>query len=281
MLTTGEVYRQRGRKADGSLRSALLMGGVFYSDGHEALAREMMRTTGDFRSTGDSRGAVNDDEETFGFLPYTNHEVDVADSLLKTHRVSATLLSGRASTEKALRDVSGKSPDILHLSTHGFYVGDDDEVMTNKFLARYPQSRFQSMQRAGLALYGANATWDGTNALPEDADGILTANEVARLDLTHTQLAVLSACQTAVGYASQEGVFGTHRGFKQAGVRSILATLWNVNDRSTAILMETFYKEWLEGKPMQQALHDAVNALRKVYSHPFYWAPYVMIDGVD
>ena len=281
MLTTGEVCRQRGRKADNSLRSALLMGGVFYSDGHEALAREMMRTTGDFRSTGDSRGAVNDDEETFGFLPYTNHEVDVADSLLKMHRVSATLLSGRASTEKALRDVSGKSPDILHLSTHGFYVGDDDEVMTNKFLARYPQSRFQSMQRAGLALYGANATWDGTNALPEDADGILTANEVARLDLTHTQLAVLSACQTAVGYASQEGVFGTHRGFKQAGVRSILATLWNVNDRSTAILMETFYKEWLEGKPMQQALHDAVNALRKVYSHPFYWAPYVMIDGVD
>ena len=237
MLTTGEVCRQRGRKADGSLRSALLMGGVFYSDGHEA-----------------SRGAVNDDEETFGFLPYTNHEVDVADSLLKMHRVSATLLSGRVSTEKALRDVSGKSPDILHLSTHGFYVGDDDEVMTNKFLARYPQSRFQSMQRAGLALYGANATWDGTNALPEDADGILTANEVAR---------------------------GTHRGFKQAGVRSILATLWNVNDRSTAILMETFYKEWLEGKPMQQALHDAVNALRKVYSHPFYWAPYVMIDGVD
>lgn len=138
-----------------------------------------------------------------------------------------------------------------------------------------------SMQRAGLALNGANATWNGDASQPEEADGIVTANEVARLDFSHTRLAVLSACQTAVGSYSQEGVFGTHRGFKQAGVRSILATLWNVNDRSTAIMMAAFYKAWMAGSPVQKAMREAVGVVRKEYPAPFYWAPYVLMDAVQ
>lgn len=149
----------------------------------------------------------------------------------------------------------------------------------NKFLSRFPAMRFSSMQRSGLAFVGANRTWEGATDKPEDNDGIITSNEVALLDLSHTRIAVLSACQTAVGEYTTEGVYGMHRGFKQAGVKSILASLWNVNDKSTARLMELFYGKWLSGTPMQQSFNEAIRELRKEYPSPFYWAPFVLMDA--
>ena len=137
------------------------------------------------------------------------------------------------------------------------------------------------MQRSGLAFVDANAAWAGNYPDDEACDGIMTANEVAALDLGNVRLAVLSACRTAVGYYSPEGVYGMHRGFKQAGVRSILATLWNVNDQSTSRLMELFYENWLAGDTMQCAFTNAIKALRKEFSSPFYWAPFVLMDAVE
>ena len=132
----------------------------------------------------------------------------------------------------------------MHLSTHGFFVAGND-VRSNKYLSRFPMSMYSSMQRCGLVLADGNLTWDGAQDKPVDNDGIIAASEVALLDLSSTQLAVLSACQTAVGDYTQEGVYGMHRGFKQAGVKSILATMWNVNDQSTARFMELFYQRWV------------------------------------
>ena len=102
---------------------------------------------------------------------------------------------------------------------------------------------------------------------------------MATLDLSNTRLAVLSACQTAVGDVDREGVYGMQRGFKQAGVGSIIASLWNVNDKSTARLMQVFYQKWLSGSSMQHALHEAVRVLRQEYPSPFYWAPFVLMDA--
>lgn len=194
--------------------------------------------------------------------------------------MSAQLMTGFQPTEQALHDISGHSPDVLHLSTHGFFVPNDNQINDNRFLSRFPSTRFSSMQRSGLALVDANRTWNGATDRPENADGIITANEVALLDLSNTRLAVLSACQTAVGEYSLEGVYGMHRGFKQAGVQSILATLWNVNDKSTARLMKLFYERWLSGRSMQQSLNEAVKELRKEYPSPFYWAPFMLLDAL-
>ena len=110
---------------------------------------------------------------------------------------------------------------------------------------------------------------------------IVSASEVSQLDLSNTQLTVLSACQTAVGHYSLEGVYGMHRGFKQAGAKSILASLWNVNDESTAQLMTLFYDKWLSGMPMQQSLREAVKELRRDYPSPYFWAPFVLMDGIN
>ena len=68
------------------------------------------------------------------------------------------------------------------------------------------------------------------------------------------------------------------RGFKQAGVESLLVSLWSVNDRSTSLLMSGFYRYWLEGKPVREALEQAVREVRKQYPQPYYWAPFVLLD---
>lgn len=185
----------------------------------------------------------------FGYLSFTKQEIADVGRIFSDHQTTAARKSGFEPTEQALRGVSGCSPQVLHLSTHGFFIKGDASALENKFLARFPSTRGSSMQRSGLALVDANHAWEGATDKPEEADGILTANEVALLDLSQTRLAVLSACQTAVGEYSIEGVYGMHRGFKQAGVRSILGSLWNVNDKSTARLMELFTSIGCQARP--------------------------------
>lgn len=277
MLSTGDLIELRKSSSNNKPKSATILGGIYYSNKHEQLAKELARASEPV-AIEDERGAVIDEEETFGYLPFSYNEVKKLSKLFSDNHLSIKQGIGFEPTEKFLSEISGNSSEVLQLSTHGFFV-TSNEIRTNKFLSRFPMSMYSSMQRCGLALVDANSTWDGTLVKPEDNDGIITANEVALLDLSTTRLAVLSACQTAIGDYSNEGVFGMHRGFKQAGVKSILATMWNVNDKSTARFMELFYQRWLSGTPMQQSFTEAVKALREEYPSPYYWAPFVLMDA--
>jgi CHAT domain-containing protein len=106
-------------------------------------------------------------------------------------------------------------------------------------------------------------------------------HEIFGLDLRNTNLVVLSACETALSkiYGGDDLV-GLSRGFIYAGTPSLLATLWEVDDHSTAILIEEFYKNWQKkGMSKPKALQQAQVALKSMpqYQHPFYWAPFIMI----
>ena len=272
MLSTGDLIELRKNTPASKVKSATLIGGIYYSPEHERLAQAKPI------ATEDERGAILDDGETFGYLSFTLNEVKSLSQIFSDNNVSAKQGTGFEPTEESITKLSNNSPDVLHLSTHGFFVAPDN-IKSNKFLSRFPMAMYTSMQRCGLALVDANRTWDGADDRPESNDGIITANEVAMLDLSSTRLAVLSACQTAVGEYSTEGVYGMHRGFKQAGVTSILGTMWNVNDKSTARFMELFYRRWLSGKPMQQSFDEAVRELRGEYPSPYYWAPFVLLDA--
>ena len=274
MLSTGNIVQQNSIPTP--VISATLFGGVCYSEEQVALVLQKTKLQG---KVDNQRGAVIDEDETFGYLPYTMQEVDGVLKLLESRHVKTVVRTELEATEEYFCQISSMSPNVIHLSTHGYFINDEAEVLRNKYMARFPATRFSSLQRCGLALERANLTWAGQTDRPENNDGILTASEVAKLNLNNTRLAVLSACQTATGHYSAEGVYGTHRGFKQAGVRSILGTLWNVNDKSTARLMELFYERWLSGMPMQQSLSEAVRELRKEYPSPFYWAPFVLMDA--
>jgi CHAT domain-containing protein len=157
------------------------------------------------------------------------------------------------------------SPFVLHLATHGLYLSEDDlpELPASTALdgasAKSPAA--QAMSRSLLALAGASVTlreWKKGSFPPMENDGLLTAQEVAGLNLDHTWLVVLSACDTGSGEAQAgEGVLGLRRGFAEAGAQNLLMTLWTVDDAGTADLMEAFYHEALRSG-------DAPGALARV-----------------
>jgi hypothetical protein len=116
--------------------------------------------------------------------------------------------------------------------------------------------------------------------LPEGVqDGILTAKEISLMDLRDAELVVLSACETAKGDITSEGVFGLQRAFKMAGAKTIIMSLWKVDDRATQLLMTEFYTNWITKKQAKRvAFRNAQNIVKKQYSEPSYWAGFVMLD---
>jgi len=200
------------------------------------------------------------------------------------------VLVASAATESAVR--STRSPRILHLATHGFFLKDQaDDQSPPDPLGRGRRPLFRGgaespLARSGLALAGANHADEVTTG----DDGILTALEVTSMDLYGTDLAVLSACETALGQIrTGEGVFGLRRAFVLAGARNLMISLWPVSDKVTRDLMERFYQAYTNGAPAAQALRDAevqtIAYLRELTSagtqHRAYapvnlWAPFIL-----
>jgi CHAT domain-containing protein/tetratricopeptide (TPR) repeat protein len=178
-----------------------------------------------------------------------------------------------------------RSPRILHLATHGFFLQDqkrDPNQEQRDIGVIGAEGRLSGplpenpLLRSGLALAGAN-TWLQGGTPPEDAeDGLLTAEDVSGLDLLATELVVLSACDTGLGEVrTGEGVFGLQRAFTLAGAKTLVMSLWSVPDQQTRELMEDFYQRILNGQPRADALRDAQLALRRKYPDPFFWGAFI------
>ncbi len=179
--------------------------------------------------------------------------------------LDATALEGRLKT-------ACRSPRILHLATHGFFLPDQQRDLNREGrglgfdfgefsggqdgLGRLSGPMMENpMLRSGLALAGAN-TWLKAGNPPEEAeDGLLTAEDVTGLDLLATELVVLSACETGLGQVHVgEGVFGLRRAFVLAGAKTLVMSLWKVPDEPTRELMEDFYGRLLAGQGRAEAL---------------------------
>ena len=220
--------------------------------------------------------------EDFPYLEWTLYEVDTLENLLNSNGVKTIKKTGDQPTEQAIRNLNGHSPDILHISTHGFFYNSLQKAMNVPFFANHT-AILNNMTCTGLILANGENTWQG-EIMPLDSDNILTSSEVSRLDLSGTELVILSACETALGGVNAEGVFGLQRGFKQAGVKSICASLWPVYDSSTADLMASFLSNWLNGKgrgheSMHDAFKKAILQQRSKTPSPIHWAPFVLYDA--
>ncbi len=186
--------------------------------------------------------------------------------------------------EESFKALSGKGSDIIHIATHGFYIEEDLFAPQEEYLS----AEDKVLMRSGLILSGGNNFWTGglTEEGTEIEDGILSAREIARMDLRGTEMVVLSACQTGLGDVTGEGVFGLQRGFKKAGVQTLLVSLWSVNDEATQVMMEAFYKGLCSGMEKREALRNAQKTVRATkFSNgtvsgddPSLWAGFVMID---
>ena len=198
---------------------------------------------------------------------------------------SAESLTGAAANETMFkRTASGHR--VLHVATHGFFLGGDCQSALGSPAADGTSSASRAVTRenplllSGLVLAGANHR---EAAGPDEDDGILTAEEIATLNLQGTEWAVLSACDTGTGeIRAGEGVFGLRRAFQLAGARTVIMSLWPVEDEATRQWMTALYRHRFgEAKTTAAAVNDASLELlqqrraRGESTHPFYWAGFI------
>ena len=112
----------------------------------------------------------------------------------------------------------------------------------------------------------------------DEEDVVLTMAEVQNAKV-RAKLVVLSCCHSARGHIRAEGVIGIARAFLGAGARSVLASLWAIDDDATIEFMRSFYQLLKLGQKLSEALHLATATLRrsKKFGDPLYWAPFVLI----
>jgi CHAT domain-containing protein len=232
-----------------------------------------------------TRGSVsNTGGYKFYDLPATKYEIETIARQLSTKGWQTETYTGDNALEEQLKSL--RSPRILHIATHGFFAEDIKPEQGNFMGTSYNEILANPLLRCGLALAGAETTRTDTTGKKNDKydDGILTAEEVQYLHLDSTELVVLSACETGLGeIVNGEGVYGLQRAFLAAGAKSVLMSLWKVDDKATMYLMQNFYKHWLdEGMTKHAALWQAKldlrnNAMHPEWAKPFYWGAFVLI----
>ena len=225
--------------------AALLCGGINYgfrrgtssASGNDSTAYTL------YRGTSFPRLSAESDESKTIYADRQNK----ADSLLR----------GAAATEDAFRALAPKF-GLIMTSTHGDFnakalpLGTDlkptltDNAMSENIIAF-----------AGVNSALRNRNFDASNL----CDGLLSARELSQLDLSNCRLFTLSACQTALGQITSDGVFGLQRGLKNAGVGAMLLSLWSVNSDATAMLMHNFFSNMSQGQSAHKAFANAREAL--------------------
>ena len=266
---------------------ALLVGGVnFETDSIQSTVDEQLllasRSAADASTQSGSRGG------SWSYLKWTEKEVENITTTLAEGGCQATRLSGSDATEEAIKAIGkkGSSPRILHIATHGFFFPDPAAVsgvrsaveMDHEAVFKWSDN---PMIRSGLILAGGNYAWQHGRAVsPDKEDGILTAYEISQMNLSNTELVVLSACETGLGdIQGNEGVYGLQRAFKIAGAKYLIMSLWQVPDRETMQFMTTFYKNWLEEQmTIPDAFRKTQLEMRDRFFNPYSWAGFVLVE---
>ena len=213
-------------------------------------------------------------KEGFKDLSKSQVEIQKIAQTLSENGYKVKSYSGVKGNAESFIAMSGKSPSILHVATHGFYY-TPDEADKYDYLNGYSDA----MSLSGLVFSGGNAAWLGKEIPSGVLGGILTARDIANLDFKGTDLVMLSACKTAQGNVTAEGLYGLQRAFKKAGAGTLILTLWKVRDPVAESFATTFYKELMnqEGNK-RQAFEKTKDIIREKFKDSFDWACFVMVD---
>lgn len=274
MSSARELVKMKSESKGYKSNSAVLYGGLQYDLEDSAMVEEAKKY--DLSNLLALHGEIARGDSVFHNLQGTKEEILKIEDLLKRNKWQVSSYMGKNGTEESFLNMHGKSPKLLHLATHGFYYTPNRAENVD-----YLKGYTDAMSLSGLVLSGGNAAWLG-KPLPKGVlGGILSANDIARLDLSNTDMVVLSACQTGQGKATSEGLYGLQRAFKKAGVGTIVMSLWSVSDKITSEFMTTFYERLADTHNAwnkRKAFEEAKEIIRKKHPDPFHWAAFVMLD---
>ena len=275
LSSTREIVRNHpiNTGVDGQ-KSIALFGGFNFNASEDDMELAMLNASGN--ATEGTRGRSKASGAAYwSNLPGTLNEVKTIAPIMEKAHYKVALHTQNGGTESLFKSVSGQHTDIIHVATHGYYLDGEGN----------------RQNQSGLIFSGGNNHWTNhkeNRGTVQADDGILTADEIAHLNLIGTNLTVLSACQTGLGEVTGEGVFGLQRSFKKAGVQSLLMSLWEVDDEATQLLMTAFYTHYAQGKTKAEALQAAQKEVRRHQfmrdgkersgEDPYFWAGFILVD---
>lgn len=285
LTSTRELLKTRSKL---DTRSVLLCGGVDYM--HSII------TDTPFSNDVIAYNMLYDANAYFKKLPGAKLEVETIYG--QRNNESDYLADGNTLNECKVEELFNKYP-IIHVSTHGYFGGSprksgDLQIYTSDDI----------LSKSVLILSGAQGNLNNPKFDPSHADGILSAREISKMDLSNVQLFIASACQTGLGKISGDGVYGLQRGLKNAGVQAMIVSLWSVNDQATCYLMIKLYEGLGKGMSIHQAFNYARecmkvdeeaglyrfntaklrgsknNSITPVYNKPQYRNAFILIDNI-
>lgn len=242
--------------------SALIIGGVDFNHNDSLTAV----------STGNDIQAY---DHTKGFsFPYLEGSRTESSNIYEgRHNQGDTLLQGTAASEAAFRQLSSNYNVIL-ISTHGLFHAATAPLGTDL----KPCLTDNTLSESLLAMAGINPNLGSSSFDAETFDGVLSAREVSSLDLSSVDLVVLSCCMSGLGHITADGVYGIQRGFKNAGAKALIVTLWEIDDQHTARFMIHLNQKIGEGKSIYEAFQSARDLLRDL--QPRFRDPFILIDAL-
>lgn len=226
-------------KVNVSHDKALIIGGVDYNN---------------------SEGTSGEDNDAvaFGFLKGSRFKI-LPTSMAEVKQISDyrqelhdSLIAGRCATEQFFRDNCGKYP-IIHISTHGVFSA----ATTPQGTDIKPCMSEETLSQSIIALSGLQKNLDNGNFNSQMQDGAISAKEISSLDMGKVKLVVLACCETGLGYVTADGVYGIQRGLKNAGVKAIVCTLWDIDDKASSFFMVNLHKYIAEGLTVYRAFQKA------------------------
>lgn len=263
--------------------NCVLLGGLDFVNQNKSNNREFDKDTQNAisgRTAVRYRKAI---EEELPDLPWSKKEIMSIKAAFDDFGVQCDVVTGETGTERCFRNLSQTRTNIIHIATHGFYKPVVIDQQDTSSIHKTPAEDLIMMQ-SGFYLSGCNRN-DSLSSFSDPDDNIITAAEIAKLDFSQTDLITLSACETALGYIGEDGVYGLQRGFKKAGVQSAIVSLWAVDDKATSIFMRLFYTYYLDCKDKYKSLFLAQEELRSfdggIYDNFYYWGAFILIDGLD
>jgi CHAT domain-containing protein len=258
-----ELIALKDAAAEPGRNGLLTVGGVDY--GHSEQLATLVASP-------NRSAAVGRNTLVFPPLPGTEPEMqDVIRRFEASHHGAPSVRLTGAAAAKPTVQAAMVGRRFLHLATHGYFAppemrnalapaDDPSQLRSWEGMGRAELTGYYPGLLSGLAWAGASKPkTDPNTGLVDVGAGLMTAEEVSTLDLKGCELAVLSACETGLGRtAGGEGVLGLQRAFHQAGCRTVVASLWKVNDEATRVLMERFYTNlWEKKLPVLDALRQA------------------------
>lgn len=262
MTTTADINHVKSMSKAPSIKQTILYGGIDY--GNPATRNRMGET-----HHSELSDAISETRRGFGYLPHTLTEVESIAAMFQ----NSSLYIGEDASEQRVKSTDWpRMEGILHIATHGYSLSSPSLNDSTENSSKIMSIR----SRSGLLMAGANYTLSGLSSAEED--GILTSQEIASLDMGNVELTVLSARSSGMGDLTNTTgiVYGVANAMKSAGVKRIVATLWDIPDEASAVAMHSFYQHLKSGNDIACSLRlmrqDLIN---QGFDNPYYWAAFV------